>query len=67
MAKKRTAAQIAADAKRTGRPRKDRNEKRSEAVMVYLTEAERIRLEDLAEQEGVTVAALIMRPWREGE
>ncbi len=67
MAKKRTAAQIAADAKRTGRPRKDRNEKRSEAVMVYLTEAERARLEDLAEQEGVTVAALIMRPWREGE
>ena len=35
--------------------------------MVYLTEAERARLEDLAEQEGVTVAALIMRPWREGE
>ena len=52
---------------RPERPRKDRNEKRSEAVMVYLTEAERARLEDLAEQEGVTVAALIMRPWREGE
>ena len=46
MAKKRTAAQIAADAKRTGRPRKDRNEKRSEAVMVYLTEAERARREE---------------------
>jgi len=64
MAKKRTAAQLAADELRTGRPPKKPAEKWSERITVYMTQAERERLEDLAEQEGVTVAALIMRPWR---
>ena len=67
MPKKRTAAQLAADKKRTGRPPKDRDEKRSEAVMVYLTQDERKRLESLAKQDGETMASLIMRPWRDGE
>ncbi len=64
MAKKRSAAQWAADKKRTGRPRKAPEEKRSQPVMVYLTEDERVTLGALAEQEGVTLASLIMRPWR---
>ncbi len=67
MAKKRSNAQRAADRKRTGRPPIAPKERRSEPVMVYLTEDERFRLEALAEQEGVTLASLLMRPWRDGE
>lgn len=66
MAKKRSAAQRAADSKRTGRPPIAPEDKRSEPVMVYLTEDERKVLEALAEQEGVTLASLVMRPWRKG-
>ena len=65
MKKKRTKAQIAADKLRTGRPRKSQREKQSERVMVYLTKAERIRLEELAKREGLALSSLIMRPWRE--
>lgn len=67
MAKKRSAAQRAADRKRTGRPPKPIENRRSVSVMVYLTENERSRLASQAEQEGVTLASLIMRPWRGGE
>ena len=67
MPKKRTTAQLAADKKRTGRPPKDRDEKHSEAVMVYLTQDERKRFESLAKQDGESMASLIMRPWRDGE
>jgi hypothetical protein len=67
MAKKRSAAQRAADRKRPGRPPKPIEKKRSVPVMVYLTENERIRLASQAEREGVTLASLIMRPWRGGE
>ena len=67
MAKKRTPAQRAADKHRTGRPPKNPAEKWSERITVYMTTAERARLESLAEQEGVTLASLIMRPWRDGE
>ena len=63
--KKRTSAQIAADKRRTGRPPKPPKEKRSEHIMVYLTPAERKRLEKLAKKEGIPLAAFIMRPWRE--
>ena len=66
MAKKRTAAQMAADKRRTGRPRMASEQKRSEPVMIYLTTAERIRMESMAEEEGITLASLIMRPWRHG-
>lgn len=64
MKKKRTEAQIAADKLRTGRPRKSQREKQSERVMVYLTKAERMRLEKLAKREGLSLSSLIMRPWR---
>lgn len=67
MTKKRTVAQKAADKLRTGRPPKQPAEKWSERVTVYMTPTERARLESLAEQEGVTLASLVMRPWREGE
>ena len=66
MAKKRTAAQLAADKRRTGRPRMAVEDKRSDPVMVYLTTAERIRMEAMAEGDGITLASLIMRPWRDG-
>jgi hypothetical protein len=65
MKKKRTEAQIAADKRRTGRPRKSQREKQGERVMVYLTQTERRRLEQLAKQEGLSLSYLIMRPWRE--
>lgn len=65
MQKKRTKKEIAADKKRSGRPRKSLAEKQSERVMVYLTKAERTRLEKLAKRENLSLASLIMRPWRE--
>jgi hypothetical protein len=37
----------------------------SERVMVRLSKAERARLEALAKKEGLPLASLIMRPWRE--
>ena len=63
--KKRSPAQIAADKRRTGRPPMAPKEKHSEQIMVYLTPGERKRLEKLAKKEGLPLAALIMRPWRE--
>lgn len=48
-----------------GRPPKKKAEKQSERVMVYLTLRERARLEAMAKKEGLHLAALIMRPWRE--
>jgi hypothetical protein len=67
MKKKRSNAQIAADKYRTGRPRKTPDDKRTEQVTVYLTKAERIRLEQLAQEEGMTLPSLIMQPWRKQE
>lgn len=66
MAKKRTAAQEAADRLRTGRPPKAAAQKQSESVTVYMTVAERRRLEKMASRDGLTLSAVIMRPWREG-
>jgi hypothetical protein len=63
---KRTKAQIAADKLRTGRPPKRPADKQSERVMVYLTKAERKRLETLARKKGLPLASLIMSPWRKG-
>lgn len=53
--------------KKMGRPRKLKAEKQSKKVTVYLTPAEQARLERLAKKEGLPLAVLIMRPWREGE
>ena len=63
--RERTQAEIEADRLRTGRPPKESSEKRSERITVNLSPGERKRLEDLAEKEGVPLAELIMRPWRE--
>ena len=65
--RKRTPAQMAADQRRTGRPPMALKEKHSEQIMVYLTPDERKRLEKLARKEGIPLAVLIMRPWREKE
>ena len=60
----RTKAEIKADAQRTGRPRKKPSEKQSKRIMVYLTPDEYQRFEVQAKAEGVSLAALIMSPWR---
>ena len=62
---KRTAAQIAADKLRTGRPPKKPAQRQSEKVTVYLTKAEFKLMDRLSRQEGISMASLIMRPWRE--
>ena len=67
MAKKRTDAQRAADKHRTGRPPKKRAEKQSKRIMVYLTPDEYKRFEAEAKEEGLSLASLVMRPWREKE
>ena len=67
MAKKRSKAQLAADKLRTGRPPKRPEEKQNEQVTVYLTRSEREKLEKQAREEGISLASLIMRPWREEE
>lgn len=63
--RKRTRAEIAADKRRTGRPPKPPDQALSERIMVRLSRAERVRFEALAKKEGLPLAALIMRPWRE--
>ena len=50
-----------------GRPPKPPAEKMSECIMVRVTPAERMRLEAHARKLGVSLAALLMRPWRETE
>jgi hypothetical protein len=67
MARKRSAAQRAADKSRTGRPPKQPADKWSQRVTVYMTTAERDRLQALAQKEGITMTSLIMGPWREGD
>ena len=62
---KRTKAEIAADKLRTGRPPKPPAQVLSERVMIRMTTAERSRLEALAKREGVPLATMVMRPWRE--
>ena len=62
---KRSKAQIEADRYRTGRPPKRPSEKMSERVMVYITKAERKRLEGIARKKSESLASLIMSPWRE--
>jgi len=53
--------------KRMGRPPKPPETKQSERIMVYLTKAERKRFGALAKEQGISIASLIMRPWREKE
>ena len=65
MTENRTAAQLAADKRRTGRPPKTPSRRQSKKVTIYMTPAELKRLETQATKEGVSLSALIMRPWRE--
>ena len=65
MTENRTAAQLAADKRRTGRPPKTSSRRQSKKVTIYMTPAELKRLETQATKEGVSLSALIMRPWRE--
>ena len=64
MSKHRTKAQLDADRLRPGRPRKATRVKKSERVMVNLAKDEHERLEAMARKEGLSLPALIMRPWR---
>ena len=63
----RTDAVIRADKLRTGRPPKKKAEKQSKRIMVYLTPDEYKRFEAEAKKEGLSLASLIMRPWRKRE
>ena len=63
----RTKAEAAADKLRTGRPTRAPGEKQSERITVYLTAKERKRLGALAKKADISLAALVMRPWREKE
>lgn len=56
-----------ANAKRMGRPPKPRSEKYGAQVNVRMTEAERQVLEAEAARLGVSLSALLMRPWRKSE
>jgi hypothetical protein len=60
----RTAAQVAADKFRTGRPPKKQEEKRTYRVTVNLTAAEYQRAHDEARQRAVPLADVVMGPWR---
>ena len=60
----RTEAEIQADKARTGRPPKAKAEKQSVHITVHLTPAECERLGKLAQEDDLSLAALIMRPWR---
>jgi len=64
MARKRTKAQIAADKLRTGRPPKARDAKQSKRISVNLTQGEYQYFQKLAREEGVSLAEIVMRPWR---
>ncbi len=63
--KKRSRAQIVADRLRPGRPPMPAAERKSVMVLVRMTEAEQAHLKALAATAGLSLAALIMRPWRE--
>ena len=64
MRKKRSHAQIEADAKRTGRPPMPAKERRQNIVVVRITDAERVQFERLARDKGVTLSEILMLPWR---
>ena len=65
--RRRTEAQKKADRLRTGRPPKLGDEKQGKRVSVNLTLGEHAYLQELASKEGVSLAEIIMRPWREKE
>jgi len=42
-------------------------DRQNETVLVRMTKAERKSLEALANRDGLTLSALMMRPWRKGK
>ena len=53
--------------KRPGRPPKPKGTALIEHVTVRITESERKQLKVLAKEAGISVSALLMKPFREGE
>jgi len=51
--------------RKVGRPAKPPAEKQKERITVYLTKAEKRRFEALARDRGVSLATVVMLPWRE--
>ena len=51
--------------KKAGRPPKSKATKQDRQITVYLTEAEYKRVVAQAAKAGLSLAALMMRPWRE--
>ena len=50
---------------RMGRPPKPPDERQAERIMVNVTRAERVQLEREARKAGLSLSALLIRPWRE--
>ncbi len=48
-----------------GRPPKPPREKWGVKITVYMTDEERAALEREAEQAGLSLSAILMRPWRD--
>lgn len=65
--RQRTKAERETDAKRTGRPPCVPGHRRTAFVGVHMTPAERRKLEAEAKRLGVSLSALLMRPWRKGD
>ena len=53
--------------KRMGRPPKKLEDKYSQQVNVRMTKDERKRLEAEAARLGISLSALLMRPWRQDD
>jgi len=63
MKKKRTEAQLSADALRPGRPAKPKGEKQDYQVCVNLTQAEAKRIKKEAGKVGLSLSAYFMECW----
>ena len=50
-----------------GRPRKNPADKYSERLLIKMTPAERKRLDCESKKTGISLAGLLMRPWRKGQ
>jgi hypothetical protein len=65
--KRRSQAEIEADARRTGRPPGPPHLKRTKVVSVRVTAAERERLHKKAERRGCGLSDVLMEPWRKSQ
>jgi len=65
--RKRTPAEIAADAKRTGRPPLPRRQRRELVISVRMTREEHRRWRKEAKRRGLPLGIMLLKPWREGK